>query len=57
MMMNVKGFGRMQLCPKLRYYAGIHLEGLRKTTKNTISIASSGAEIQTQDLTNMKQEH
>jgi hypothetical protein len=30
-MMNWKGFGRKWLWPNLRYYLGIHLEGLMKT--------------------------
>jgi hypothetical protein len=34
MMMNGKGFGRKWSWPNSRYCAGIHLEGLRKTTKN-----------------------
>jgi hypothetical protein len=34
MMMNGKGFGRKKSWPNLRYYASIHLEGPRKTTKN-----------------------
>jgi len=33
-MMNRKGFGRKRLWPNLRYYPGIHLKRLRKTTKN-----------------------
>jgi hypothetical protein len=31
--MNLKGCGRKQSWPNLRYYPGIFLEGLRKTTK------------------------
>jgi hypothetical protein len=34
MIMNLKGFGRKRSWPILRYYLGIHLEGLRKTTKD-----------------------
>jgi hypothetical protein len=33
-MMNMIQYGRKQLSPNLRYYPGIFLEGLRKTTKN-----------------------
>jgi hypothetical protein len=32
--MNRKGCGRKRPWPNLRYYNGIFLEGLRKTTKN-----------------------
>jgi hypothetical protein len=32
--MNWKGCGRKRSWPNLRYYPGICLEGLRKTTKN-----------------------
>jgi hypothetical protein len=32
--MNRKGCGTKQSWPNLRYYPGICLEGLRKTTKN-----------------------
>jgi hypothetical protein len=32
-MMNWKGCGRKRSWPNLRYYTGICLEGLRKTTK------------------------
>jgi hypothetical protein len=39
-MMNGKGFGR-----ECRYYAGICLEGLRKTKKKSISIVGHRAEI------------
>jgi hypothetical protein len=50
MMMNGKGFGRKLSCPNLRYYAGIHLEVLRKTMIHSISIAGRWAEICTPDL-------
>jgi hypothetical protein len=33
-MMNCKGFRRRQSWPDLRYFPGIYLDGLRKTTKN-----------------------
>jgi len=39
MMMNWKVFGRKRSWPILRYYPGIRLEGLRKTTKTSIRIA------------------
>jgi hypothetical protein len=32
--MNCKGFERKRSCPNLRYYFGISMGGLRKTTKN-----------------------
>jgi hypothetical protein len=32
--MNGKGCGRKRSWPNIRYYPGIFLEGLRKTTKN-----------------------
>jgi hypothetical protein len=41
MMMNRKGFGRKRSWPSLMCYASIRLEGLRKTTKNLISIVQS----------------
>jgi hypothetical protein len=34
MMMNWKGFGSKRSRPNLRYYLGIRLEELMKTTKN-----------------------
>jgi hypothetical protein len=33
-MMNWKGYERNRLWPNLRYYPGIYMEGLRKTTNN-----------------------
>jgi hypothetical protein len=39
MVINGKGFGRKRYWPNERYYAGIRLEELRKTTKTSISIA------------------
>jgi hypothetical protein len=56
MKMTGKGFGRKRWWPDLWYYAGIHLEGPRKTVKTSISIAGLRAEIRTQDLSNSKQE-
>jgi hypothetical protein len=39
-MLNGEGFGRKWSWPILRYYPGIYLEGLRRTTKKpSISIA------------------
>jgi hypothetical protein len=35
-MMNGRGLGSKRSWPDLRYYAGIRLEGLRKSTKNLI---------------------
>jgi hypothetical protein len=32
--MNWNGFGRKWSWPNPRYYSGIYLEGLKKTTKN-----------------------
>jgi hypothetical protein len=32
--MNSKGLGKKRPLPNLMYYPGIHLEGLRKTTRN-----------------------
>jgi hypothetical protein len=41
--MNWKGYGRKRLWPNLRYYPGICMEGLRKTTKSlTQAIRSPG---------------
>jgi hypothetical protein len=34
--MDWKGFGRKRTRPNLKYYPGIRLEGLRKTTENLI---------------------
>jgi hypothetical protein len=34
--MNWKGYGREWSWPNLRYYPGIFLEGLRKTTRNLL---------------------
>jgi hypothetical protein len=47
--MNWKGCGRKLLYPNLRYYPGIYLEGLRKTTK-TLSQGSrsSGLDLNSQ---------
>jgi hypothetical protein len=33
-MMKWKGFGRKRSWPNFKVFFGIHLEGLRKTTKN-----------------------
>jgi hypothetical protein len=44
-MMKWKGFGRKQLEKSLRYYPGIHLKGLRKTTKTSVRIAGLQAKI------------
>jgi hypothetical protein len=44
MMMNLKGFGRSGRDLILKYYAGIRLEGLRKTAKT--SIRSPGLRIE-----------
>jgi hypothetical protein len=45
-MMNLKGYGRKQPGPNLRYYPGIFLVGLRKTKKKTsVRIASLYAKI------------
>jgi hypothetical protein len=38
-MMNWKRFGRKRSRPVLRYYPGIRLEGLKKNTKSSLSIA------------------
>jgi hypothetical protein len=51
MMMNGKGFSRKRSWPNLRYYAGIRLQKLKKTTKILITVA--GAETGT---LNTKQE-
>jgi hypothetical protein len=40
----------------LRYYPGICLEVMRKTTKNSVRITDFLAEILNLDLPNMKQE-
>jgi hypothetical protein len=42
-MMNWKGCGRKQWS-NLRYYPGISLEGLRKTTKSSVRIVGLQAE-------------
>jgi len=44
-MMNWKGCERKWSWPNLRYYPGICLEGLRKTTKNSVRIAGLQAKI------------
>jgi hypothetical protein len=44
--MNGKGFGRKQSWPNfIRYYPGIRLEVLTKTTKESVRIAGFRAEI------------
>jgi hypothetical protein len=43
-MMNWKGKGKKRLWPNLRYYPGIFLEGMRKTTKNPGRIAGLWAD-------------
>jgi hypothetical protein len=40
-MMNWKGCGRNRSCPNVRYYPGICLEGLMKTTKNLTRVSWS----------------
>jgi hypothetical protein len=42
--------GRKRSWPKLRYYPGICLEGLRKTTKTSVRIAGLRVKIWTRDL-------
>jgi hypothetical protein len=44
-MTNCKGFVRKWLSPNLRYYPGICLEGMRKTTKKSPRMAGLWAEI------------
>jgi hypothetical protein len=44
-MMNWKGFGTKRLASFLRYYPGIRLEELRKTTKLSVRIAGLRAEM------------
>jgi hypothetical protein len=44
-MTNCKGYGRELSWPHLRYYPGIYVKGLRKTTKISIRITDLGAEI------------
>jgi hypothetical protein len=39
--MNWKGCGRKRLWPNLKYYAGILLEELKKTTKNLSQVSPS----------------
>jgi hypothetical protein len=53
--MTWKVFGRMRSWPDTRYYPGICLEGLRKTT-NELRIVGVRAEIWTWVLRNVKQE-
>jgi hypothetical protein len=53
--MTGKGLGRKRSWPDLWYYAGIHLEGPRKTAKNLNQHTGLRAEIRTQDLSNSKQ--
>jgi hypothetical protein len=55
-MMNWKGCEKRRSWPKLRYYQGIYLEGLRKIKKTSVRIAGLRAEIGTRDLPNTKQE-
>jgi hypothetical protein len=43
--MNWKGYGRSGRSPNLRYYPGISLEGLKKTTKTVRQGAGLRAEI------------
>jgi hypothetical protein len=51
-MMNWKGCGRKRSCSNLRYYPGICLEGLRKTTIAVLRVV-----ILTGDLPDTKQEY
>jgi hypothetical protein len=53
--MNWKGCGRKQSWPDLRYYPGICLEGLRKSSKTPVRIADFWAKIWILDLPNMKE--
>jgi hypothetical protein len=43
--MNWKGFGTQQSWPNLRYYPGICLEELRKTTKKPVTTTGLRAKI------------
>jgi hypothetical protein len=52
--MNSRGCGRKRSFPNLRFYPGICLEGLRKTTKASVRIAGLRAEVWAQDLPNRK---
>jgi hypothetical protein len=45
LLMNWKEYGKKQSSPDLRYYPSICLEGLRKTMKNSVRIASLHAKI------------
>jgi hypothetical protein len=53
--MNWKGCGRKRSWPNLRYYPGICLEGLRKTTKNLSQDSRSPPEYEAGELTTQLQ--
>jgi hypothetical protein len=52
---ELESSGRKRSWPKLRPYSGICLEGLTKTTKNSVMIAGLQAEILTWDVPNTRQ--
>jgi hypothetical protein len=54
-MTNWKGYGRKKSWPNLRYYPGIFLDRLRKTTKTHQDTRSPGLD-RTSDLSNIKKE-
>jgi hypothetical protein len=53
-LMNWKGHGRKRSWYKYRYYPGIFLEGLNKTTEISVRISGLRAEIWIKDLSNIR---
>jgi hypothetical protein len=54
-MMNCKGRDGKCSWPNLRYYTGIFLEGLRRTTNISVGIVGVQAEIRSEKLSNTSQ--
>jgi len=55
-MFDWKGLWRKRSSLRCNVYPGICLEGLMRTTRNSITVASRLVEIWNLDLSNMKQE-
>jgi hypothetical protein len=54
-MMKYKEIGRKRVWLNLRYYPGIHRDGLRKTTNNFSQDSGLRAEVSIRDLPNTKE--
>jgi hypothetical protein len=55
-MMNWKERGRKQMWPNLRFYPGISVDGLRKTTENLSQYSCLQDEILNHDVPNMEKD-